>query len=82
MNSQHSDLLQAADLISYNVHRQFRDYGDEWEVAGEGRNLPMYPYFKRIAGKFYQHPAGRVQGFGIVKFPLRNRVPWRVVEGE
>ena len=32
MLSQQSDLVQAADLISYNVHRQFRDHGEDWEA--------------------------------------------------
>jgi hypothetical protein len=78
MNSEHSDLLQAADLVSYNVYRQFRDYGDEWERGDTPRTLPTYPYFNRIAGKFHTDANGRVQGFGIVKFPLINRVVWRL----
>jgi hypothetical protein len=53
VNSKHSDLVQVADLAAYNVHRQFRDYGSEWEQsAGPGATLPIHPYFKRIAGKF------------------------------
>ncbi len=79
VSSEHSDLIQAADLVSYNVNRQFMDHGEVWETlptAADGR-LPMYPYFERIAEKFRRHTTGRVQGFGIVKFPLRNRISWR-----
>jgi hypothetical protein len=75
VQSQYSDLIQAADLISYCIHRQFRDHGDEWEKAENP--LPVYPYFGRIAKEF-RHKNGRIQGFGIVKFPLRKRIPWRV----
>jgi hypothetical protein len=80
--SQHSDLIQAADLVSYCVHRQFRDHGDDWErpPTGPDRRLPMYPHFERIAGKFVRSGNGRVQGYGIVKFPLLNQIRWRVAE--
>jgi hypothetical protein len=77
-NSAHSDLVQVADVAAYNLHRQFRDYGPEWEQH-LGR-LPVYEHFNRIAPKFYQGPNRRIQGFGVVKFPLRNRVPWRLRE--
>lgn len=79
--SHHSHLLQAADLVAYNVHRQFREHGQDWESKPlEGGTLPMYPYFKRICSKFRTDgTTGRVQGFGIAKFPLRKRVNWTVV---
>jgi uncharacterized protein DUF3800 len=81
VNSKHSDLVQVADLAAYNVHRQFRDFGTEWEQSGgPGAALPMYPYFERISGKFRKDENGRVQGFGIVKVPLRNRVRWTIVK--
>lgn len=77
INSQHSDLIQVADLAAYNVHRQFRDFGAEWETSPDaGTRLPMYSYFKTISGKFRTDVNGRIQGFGIVKFPLRKRIPW------
>lgn len=75
--SQDSEPVQAADLVSYNVHRQFRDHGEQWENAPPtGGPLPMYPYFRRLAGKFRRDRTGRVQGYGIVKAPLLNRVQW------
>ena len=76
VSSEHSDLIQAADLISYNVNRQFMDHGEAWETTSSDGNLPMYSYFERISGKFRRSTSGRVQGFGIVKFPLRNQILW------
>jgi hypothetical protein len=79
--SQHFELIQAADLVSYNIHRQFKDHGEDWEKPGpDGGNLPMYPYFERINEKFRMDENGRVQGFGIVKAPLLKQVRWTVVK--
>ena len=78
--SEHSDLIQAADLISYNVNRQFMDHGEAWETTSADGKLPMYSYFERISGKFRRNSFGRVQGFGIVKFPLRNQILWHAEE--
>jgi len=80
VNSAHSHLLQMADLVTYNVHRQFRDHGDAWEIkpAESKGNLPVYPYFEKMERKFRLGPGGRVQGFGIVKLPIVNRVAWAV----
>jgi len=77
VNSAHSHLVQVADIISYNVLRQFRDYGGEWETEGL-ESLPMYDHFKRISHKFRSNSEGRVQGYGIVKFPIRNPVHWSI----
>lgn len=75
-----SNLVQVADIISYNVYRQFVEFGEKWETGEttpDGRlNLPTYSWFDSIGGKFCQGPDGRVQGYGMVKFPLRNRIPW------
>ena len=81
MNSSHSDLVQVADLAAYNVHRQFRDFGDQWEERGQ-EHLPTYPYFQKIIGKFRTDQHHRVQGYGIAKVPMLNRVPWRLTREE
>jgi hypothetical protein len=78
-NSASSHILQVSDLAAYNVHRQFRDHGDEWEQHQQ--NLGVYPPFYRIAKKFRTDGNGRIQGYGIVKFPLRNRVQWMLKAG-
>ncbi|MBW7929610.1 MAG: DUF3800 domain-containing protein, partial [Fimbriimonadaceae bacterium] len=73
-SSARSELIQVADLVAYNVYRQFIEHGEDWErVAPE---LPTYSYFERLAPKFRSGPGKRVQGYGIVKMPLRKRVPW------
>ena len=79
VNSQHFDMIQAADLISYNIQRQFRDHGEDWEQPpADGGSLPMYDYFLRISTKFRTGDGRRVQGFGIVKAPMLNRVNWSI----
>ena len=77
VNSAQSHLVQVADIAAYNVYRQFVDHGEAWETEGLPK-LPSYDYFLRIAPKFRKGPGGRIQGFGVVKFPLRTRVPWAV----
>ena len=70
-------LIQVADIAAYNVLRQFRDYGEEWE-AQDLETLPTYDHFRRILAKFRSDYRGRIQGYGIVKMPLRRRVPWGI----
>jgi hypothetical protein len=77
VDSRQSELLQVADIVAYNVYRQFREYGEEWETLGLPK-LPAYDWFLRILSKFRKGPDGRIQGFGVGKIPLRTRVPWRV----
>ena len=78
-NSAASQILQVSDLAAYNVHRQFIDHGEEWETHGK---LKIYAPFGRIARKFRTDDQGRIQGFGIAKFPLRNRVLWTLEKQE
>jgi hypothetical protein len=77
VNSAYSHLIQVADIASYNVHRQFRDHGAEWEDKALPE-LPTYDYFRRICSKFRRDHNGRIQGYGVIKFPLRERVRWGV----
>ena len=77
VGSELSHMIQVADLAAYNVQRQFRDYGEEWEDATIDQ-LPTYEYFGKWASKFRHNSDGRIQGFGIVKFPRRKRVLWGV----
>ena len=84
-DSAKSNALQVADLIAYNVHKQFRLYGREWD-EGDGdedgtKHLPMHPNFARITRRFKQGPAGRIQGYGIVKAPkLPGGPQWCVID--
>ena len=66
--------LQLADLVAYAIYRQFIEHGPDWEDASKDA-VPVYPYLHRIIQRF-RHQGGRVQGYGIAKFPLKVRVPW------
>lgn len=66
--------LQLADLVSYAVFRQFVDHGPAWEDDSQPR-LETYEYFERLETKF-RNLDGRIQGYGLVKFPMNRRVPW------
>ena len=77
INSAHSHLIQVADIVAYNVYRQFTDHGEAWETNGI-KVLPTYDHFSRLEGKFRTGPDGRVQGYGVVKFPILNRIRWHV----
>lgn len=75
LDSAYSHAVQVADIVAYNVYRQFIEHGEAWEQASE--ELPMYDWFMKLSGKFRRGPNNRIQGFGVVKCPLLNRVPWR-----
>lgn len=71
-SSANSNFLQLADMVAYNVWRQFVDYGDEWDnhsPIGEHRKLPTYPYFERVSQNFYHSDKNMLNGWGIVKLP-------------
>ena len=67
--------MTPADLIAYAVYRQFVDHGPEWEQ--DTNSLPLYEYLRRVAHRFRQQ-GRRIQGYGIVKMPLKKRVKWAV----
>lgn len=77
VSSQASNLVQVADVVSYNVFRQFQDHGEAWEDAGLD-GLPTYLYFRRLAARFRKGPDGRIQGYGVIKFPRRVSAGWRI----
>lgn len=76
-NSAADHRLQLADLVAYAVYRQFVDHGPDWEKEVEP--LPCYSYFDRISSRF-RNQNGRVQGFGVVKFPRGGSVRWQLEE--
>lgn len=78
VDSAHSHQVQVADIVAYNVNRQFRDYGEDWEKKLD-HPLPTYGWFQQLIGKFRQGPGNRVQGYGVVKFPKMSNVHWRAV---
>jgi hypothetical protein len=77
VNSASSQIVQVSDVAAYNVYRQFLQYGDAWEQ--HTKTLSTYVPFRRLLPRFRSDGhTGRVQGYGIVKFPLRQRVAWCV----
>lgn len=79
VDSAQSHLIQVADIVAYNVNRQFIEYGEQWEDTSLTK-LPTYGYLDRMSHKFRKDSEGRIQGYGIVKFPMRGRVRWCVKE--
>ncbi|NNJ12113.1 DUF3800 domain-containing protein [Chloroflexales bacterium ZM16-3] len=79
-NSAVSHLIQVADIVSYNIYRQFCDHGEHWEEQTKGK-IPLYPWFRRLLPKFRQGPNRRIQGYGVVKMPMKQRVRWSIVKG-
>ena len=71
------DLLQVADVAAYNVYRQFRSYGDEWDRT-DADNVTLYPWFDRILSRFAKSPRGVIEGWGIVKWPSERKSRWVV----
>lgn len=76
-NSARSHLIQVADIVGYNVHRQFREHGDAWEQRGLA-SLPLYDPFKLLLPKFRSSAAGQISGYGVVKMPQGNKIPWGI----
>jgi hypothetical protein len=77
VNSASSQIIQVSDIAAYNVYRQFLDHGDDWERTS--KTLTTYPPLRHLLPRFRSDGfTGRVQGYGIAKFPLRHRVSWCV----
>jgi len=71
------NLLQVADLVAYNVFRQFRDHGDTWDKPN-APNVPVYKPLRPLLRRFMLGPAGEIEGWGIVKWPHDRLSKWRV----
>jgi len=70
------NLLQLADLVAYNVYRQFRDHGDAWEKGGA--RLPVYPPLAPLLKRFRLSPTGVIEAWGIMKWPHARKSKWAV----
>jgi hypothetical protein len=70
-------LLQIADLVAYNVLRQFRDHGENWDDPAKG-DLPMYARLKPLLPRFMRgpEPTNQLQGWGVVKWPSGHKGRW------
>lgn len=68
-------LLQAADFVAYNVLRQFRNYGEDWDA---GPTCRVYQPFARMLPRFLASRERVFDGYGIVKFPSPRRGRYRL----
>jgi hypothetical protein len=73
------NLLQVADLVAYNVFRQFRNHGDEWDNPG-AQKVPVYKALQSLMPRFMRGPNGQVQGYGLVKWPTQHSGHWGLAE--
>jgi hypothetical protein len=80
VDSKTSPFVQVADIVSYNTFRQFRMHGKDWEDPLL-KSLPLYDHFARIAPSFDRGPDGEFAGFGVAKWPLTHRMPWKYTAG-
>ena len=64
-----SNFLQVADLVAYNVYRQFADHWEQWDEGKPLSEMTKYSFFERLLPKFYKLSGGIIKGYGIKKFP-------------
>lgn len=76
--SSNSNFLQIADTVSYNVWRQFVEYGDQWEKRGG--KLPTYKFFEKLKNNFFCSEDGDIAGYGIIKHPDPSKIKWNKFE--
>ena len=76
VDSAKSHHIQVADIVAYNVYRQFVENGENWE-NNVNTKLPTYHWLNKLAHKF-RNNNGRIQGYGIIKMPLRQRIKWGI----
>jgi Protein of unknown function (DUF3800) len=69
------NLLQIADLVAYNVYRQFRDYGETWDRP-DAKSLPVYPPLHALFPRFMLDHENAITGWGIVKWPRKSPQRW------
>lgn len=77
VDSKGSCLIQAADLVAYNVFRQFREYGKAWENS-RLTTLPTYEFFQKMLPLFDKGLGGVFSGYGVIKWPISKKVEWVV----
>jgi hypothetical protein len=73
ISSSENNFVQLADLCAYNLFRQFKDHGRQWDNPTADR-WPLYSYFSRIVHQFYTGPGNVLSGFGIKKYPDHKKL--------
>lgn len=69
IDSARSDLVQLADLIAYNVYRQFVEHGDSSLGVDDLSTDDKYEWFQKLWNKFDRSWRGSVQGYGVAVYP-------------
>jgi hypothetical protein len=75
--SERFNLLQIADLLAYDVFRQFRDNGDAWD-KDDAKAMNTYKHLRPLLKRFRLGPKNKIEGWGIVKWPHERASRWRV----
>ncbi len=71
--SSENNFVQLADLCAYDIFRQFKDHGKQWDSPAAD-SWPLYGYFSRIIHQFYTGPGNALSGYGIKKYPDHKKL--------
>lgn len=73
--SDNENLLQIADLIAYNIRRQFMQF---WKIMIEwwSNYCEDYLYFAKISENFYKK-YWKVMSYGLALYPNWNKINWQ-----
>ena len=74
-NSAHSPFVQIADLVAYNIFRQFRDHGSVYDEPS-AKSLPLYEHFAKVVRLFDLGPNRVFAGYGLAKWPVSFKNRW------
>lgn len=69
MPSHQAVFLQIADLLAYNVLRQFQEHGKEWRSGKDIETTEQYEYFSKMSPKFRRSSEGSLKDFGLSHIP-------------
>ncbi len=82
VRSSQNNGVQLADLCSYNIFRQFRDYGDHFHDKRGFLVDDRYEFFKLIEPKFFRMAkGGRYAQHALRRCPTKNAKDWKEYGG-
>lgn len=75
--SDKENMLQIADLISYNIRRQFME---NWKILIEWgtEKCKLYKYFSKTAKNIYSSKKWKIMWYWLVLYPNWNKIDWRI----
>lgn len=85
MESCGENFLQIADVCTYNIFRQFVEFGREWTGQSKSKDgkvvMSAYSYFDRIRCNFLYNPFSKqVRGVGLTCVPDIDKVNWSLLD--